>query len=77
MKNISTALRRVKDRNAALTSHEQLPVQDFTVCDVLAAQMRSDGNIANQELRRVLRNEVLVRISSVFLTAHSLFVRGC
>lgn len=75
MKNIATAFRRVKDRNMALASAEQLPAEDFTVCDVLAEQMRAVGQKSNQALRELLQNQVLVRRSVALVSLYT--CRGC
>lgn len=61
MRNIATALRRVKERNSALASAEQLPADEFTVADVLAMQIRAVGQQSLQQLRELLHSQVLVR----------------
>jgi CRISPR/Cas system-associated endonuclease Cas1 len=67
MKNIVAGLRRVRDRNSALASAEQLSADNFTVCDVLARQMRSEGHRSNQALRALLQNQVRVSYETVLV----------
>lgn len=75
MRNIGTALRRVKERNSALASDEQLPADAFTVADVLAIQMRAAGQQSIRALRELLHNQVLVR-HFVLQLASSYIVRA-